>query len=131
MNETPVPSADPGRLRIRVAALVGAAALLLIVGYQLGIRSTWNAHEPDLVDGMATRDGEIGSMAVIEKDDGTHLWFQMEGVVWKSGQRHGEDGIPPCLREPDVKAAVHVGVIEVARPFGSGSYSKVLSVTCL
>lgn len=69
--------------------------------------------------------------AVIEGEDGTHLWFRMSGVVWKSGQQTSEDGIPPCLREPGAKADVRVGVIEVARPYGSGSYHQVLSVTCL
>ena len=131
MTVNSAPSAVTRRSWVHRAAFVGVAALLLVLGYELGIRSTWNAHDPELVEGVATRDGDIGTMAVVEKDDGTHLWFQMEGVVWKSGQRTGEDGVPPCLREPDVRAAVQVGVIEVARPFGSGSYTKVLSVTCL
>ena len=131
MTATSPPRVVTRQSWVRRVALVGVAVLLLLFGYQVVISSTWNAHDPEMVDGMATRDGDIGTMAVVEKDDGTHLWFQMEGVVWKSGQRTGEDGIPPCLREPDVKAAVQVGVIEVARPFGSGSYTKVLSVTCL
>jgi hypothetical protein len=109
---------------------MGAAALLLVVGYQLGLRSAWSAHHPYLVDGEATRYGKDSS-AVFRGPDGTHVWFRMNGVVWKSDQRTGADEMPPCLREPDVKAAVRVGVIEVARPYGSGSYRQILSVTCL
>ena len=101
------------------------------MGYQMGLRSTWSAHHPYPVNGEATRNGDEDSYAVFEGDDGTHLWFQMNEVVWKSGQRTGDEGIPPCLRKPGVKAAVRVGVIEVARPYGSGSYRQVLSLTCL
>lgn len=90
----------------------------------------WTAHHAYLVDGVATRYGK-DSAAVFRGDDRTHVWFRMDGVVWKSGQLTGEDGIPPCLREPDATAAVRVGVIEVARPYGSGSYRHLLSVTCL
>jgi hypothetical protein len=115
---------------VQIVRLVTAAALLLVLGYQAGLRSPWNAHHPYLVSGEATRNGQ-DSHAVIEGTDGTHLWVQMNGVVWKSGRRTGENGIPPCLREPGAKAAVRVGVIDVARPYGSGSYTQVLSLTCL
>ena len=37
------------------------------------------------------------SHAVIEGNDGTHLWVRMDGVVWKSGQRTGDDGLTPAL----------------------------------
>jgi hypothetical protein len=115
---------------VHVAGVLTAAALLLVLGYQSGLRSPWNAHHPYQVNGEATRYGK-DSHAVIEGNDGTHLWVRMDGVVWKSGQRTGDDGLPPCLREPDARAAVRVGVIDVARPYGSGSYPQVLSLTCL
>jgi hypothetical protein len=107
-----------------------AAALLLVLGYPVGLRSPWNAHDPYLVDGEATRNGRDSS-ALVQGDSGTQLWFDMHDIVWKSGDRTGADGIPPCLRGPEAQAQVQVGVVEVSRPFGSGSYRKVLSVTCL
>jgi hypothetical protein len=129
VNLTPS-SSDSRRRWVRVACLLATAALLLVLGYQSGLRSPWNAHHPYLVDGEATRYGK-DAKAVIERDDGTHLWVGMNGVVWKSGRRTGEDGIPPCLRKADATAAVQVGVIDIDRPYGSGSYPQVLWLTCL
>lgn len=130
MNEASSPSTVSRPRWVHVAAFLTAASVLLVLGYQVGLRSPWNPHHPYLVNGEAMRYGK-DSAAVIEGDNGTHMWTRMDHVVWKAGQRTGEDGIPPGLREPDAKAAVRVGVIDVARPFGSGSYPQVLSLTCL
>lgn len=82
-----------------------------------------------MVDGEAARNGNDVT-ALFEGDDGTHLWLQLDALVWKSGERTGNDGLPPCLRDPGARAAVEVGIIEVARPYGSGSYQQALSLTC-
>lgn len=51
-------------------------------------------------------------------------------MVWLSGDTADSGGIPPCLRKAGKRVSVQVGVIEIARPFGSGSYQQVISVAC-
>jgi len=134
VDTTSSPLAGPRRRRARVALLVAVVLVVLVLGYQSGLRSSWSAHHPRLVDGEAMRNGngDQDTSAVFTGKDGTHELVQLDRVAWRSGQRTGDgtDGLPPCLRTPGVKAAVQVGVIELARPYGEGSYRQVLSLTC-
>lgn len=69
-------------------------------------------------------------LAYFDTDDGERVALRLDDVVWRSGDRSDSGSVPPCLREVGERVAVHVGLIEVTRPYGSGSYGKVLSVTC-
>jgi hypothetical protein len=68
--------------------------------------------------------------AYFDPDNGGRVAFRLDDVVWKSGNRTDSGSIPPCLRRAGERVAVQAGVIEVIRPYGSGSYRHVLSVTC-
>lgn len=68
--------------------------------------------------------------AYFHPEDGGKVAFRLDTVVWRSGDRTDSGSIPPCLTEGHERVAVEVGVIELTRPYGSGSYQQVLSVTC-
>lgn len=68
--------------------------------------------------------------AYFDPVNGDRVAFRLDDVVWKSGDRTDSGSIPPCLQEAGERVDVQVSVIEVARPYGSGSYQQVLSVTC-
>ena len=55
--------------------------------------------------------------------------FRLDDVIWMAGRRTGADTVPPCLRG-DERVRVEATLIELARPFGSGSYDQVISVIC-
>ncbi|GAA2151818.1 hypothetical protein GCM10009844_34440 [Nocardioides koreensis] len=114
--------------RIAAAAVVGL--LLVLAGYLIGVRSPWTAHHPHLVSGQAERVPADVPSGYFDPEDGDRVAFRLDDVVWRSGGRTGEGSVPPCLREEGRRVAVHVGLLEVARPFGSGSYGQVLSLTC-
>lgn len=116
------------RRRIILAAVL--ALVLVSIGYLIGVRSSWTAHHPSVVMGTAERVPADVPFAYFDPDDGVRLAFRLDDVVWKSGDKTGDGSIPPCLREAGERVTVQAGVIEVARPYGSGSYQQVLSVTC-
>ncbi|HSE71666.1 MAG TPA: hypothetical protein VLA97_12975 [Nocardioidaceae bacterium] len=127
-THTPANGAGPSGRRIAVAA--GLALLLVSLGYVIGVRSSWTAHHPSAVSGMAERVPANVPYAYFDPESGGRVGFRLDDVVWKAGDETDAGSIPPCLREPGDRVAVHAGVIEVARPYGSGSYQQVLSVTC-
>jgi len=79
---------------------------------------------------MAARVPADVPYAYFDPENGGRVGFRLDDVVWKAGDETDSGSVPPCLREPGDRVAVHAGVIEVARPYGSGSYQQVLSVTC-
>ena len=127
-TRTSATGAGSGARRIAFAAVV--ALLLVSLGYVLGVRSPWMAHHPAVVRGTAERVPGDMPYAYFDPDDGDSVEFRLDDVVWKSGDRADSGSIPPCLRETGDRVVVQAGVIEVTRPYGSGSYQQVLSVTC-
>lgn len=114
--------------RIAVAVVVGL--LFVWLGYAIGVRTPWTAHHPRDLSGTAERIAANVPLAYFDPDDGERVSFRLDDVVRSSGDRTGTNSVPPCLREMGQRVAVQVGLIEVTRPFGSGSYRRVLSVTC-
>jgi hypothetical protein len=114
----------------RIAVVVVIALLLVTLGYGAGLRSAWTAHHPRVVSGTAERVPADVPSAYFDPDDGDRVAFRLDDVVWRSGDRTDSGSIPPCLQEAGERTDVRVGVIEVTRPYGSGSYQRVLSVTC-
>lgn len=127
-KRTPVARAGWPASRILVAAVL--ALLLVSLGYIAGVRSAWTAHHPRVVSGTAERVLADVPSAYFDPVNGDRVAFRLDDVVWKSGDRTDSGSIPPCLQEAGERVDVQVGVIEVARPYGSGSYQQVLSVTC-
>jgi hypothetical protein len=82
------------------------------------------------VSGTAERVPADVPTGYFDPDHGERLAFRLDDVVWKSGDRTDSGSIPPCLRQAGERVNVQVGVIEVDRPYGSGPYQQVLSVTC-
>ncbi len=122
----------PGvRLPLRRIALAAVVGLILVsLGYAIGVRSPWTAHHPRFLSGTVQRVAGDAPVAYFDPDDGERVSFRLDDVVWSSGGMTGSNSIPPCLREVGQPTAAQVGLIEVTRPFGSGSYRQVLSVTC-
>lgn len=122
----------PERLSASKAGALAAAALVLTAaGYGWGARTTSSAHHPQVVSGTAVRIPANVPVAHFYSDSGDRVMFRLDDVVWKAGEKTGgEYTVPPCLRVPGQKVDVEVGLIEVTRPYGSGSYLKVLSVNC-
>lgn len=130
-DETRTSAGGPSPTARRRIVLAAALALLLVsIGYLIGVRSSWTAHQPAVVSGMAERVPADVPFAYFDPDDGDRVAFRLDDVAWKSGDKTGEGSIPPCLREAGERVAVQAGVIEVTRPYGAGSYQRVLSVTC-
>lgn len=128
--ETRTPVTRAGWTAPRIAVGVVLALLLASLGYVVGVRSAWSAHHPRVLSGTAERVPAEVPSAYFDPDNGDRVAFRLDDVVWKSGDRTDSGSIPPCLREAGERVAVRVGVIEVNRPYGSGSYQQVLSVTC-
>ncbi|NYD59549.1 hypothetical protein BKA08_003787 [Nocardioides marinisabuli] len=131
IEETHASGTRAGWTTRRVVLAAVLALLLVSLGYVGGARSPWMAHHPSVVSGTAERVPANVPYAYFQPDDGDKFAFRLDDVAWESGDRVGSGNIPPCLREAGESVAVHAGVIEVARPYGSGSYRQVLSVTCL
>lgn len=112
-----------------VVALLGGL-LLVAVGYFVGVRSPWTAHRPHVVSGTAWRQPADIPIAFFDSGNGDAVQFRLDDVVWKSGDETGDNSLHPCLREQNERVAVEVGLIEVSRPYGDGSYFRVVSVTC-
>lgn len=110
------------------ALLVGL--VLVGLGYALGIRSPWTAHHPRVVSGTAQRVAANVPTGYFDTADRERVSFRLDDVVWRSGDRTGSGTVPPCLRDTGQQVEVRVGLLEVSRPFGSGSYFRVLSVDC-
>jgi hypothetical protein len=129
-SESRTPVVRAGWPAPRIAVVVVIALLLVLLGYVAGVRSAWTAHHPRVVSGTAERVPADVPFAYFDPDNGDRVAFRLDDVVWKSGDRTDSGSIPPCLQEAGERAGVQVGVIEVTRPYGSGSYQQVLSVTC-
>lgn len=114
--------------RVVFAAVVGV--LLVSLGYAIGVRSPWTAHHPRIASGTAERVPGNVPFGYFDPDEGGRVAFRLDDVVWESAEGTGSGSVPPCLRDVGQPLAVEVGLMEVARPFGSGSYWRVLSVTC-
>lgn len=114
--------------RLVAAVLVGL--MLVSLGYYLGVRSPWTAHRPHVVAGTAWREPADIPVAFFDAGSGDAIEFRLDDVVWKSGNETGDYSVPPCLKDPNRRIEVEVGVIEVSRPYGDGSYLRVVSVTC-
>jgi len=110
------------------ALLVGL--LLVAMGYLVGVRSPWTAHRPHVVSGTAWRLPANIPVAFFDPGNGDAVQFRLDDVVWKSGDETGDNSLPPCLREQNKRVAVEAGLIEVSRPYGDGSYFRVVSLTC-
>jgi hypothetical protein len=119
-------SANPASWTRRIAL----ALVFVSLGYVVGVRSSWTAHHPAVVSGMAQRIPADYPMGYFDPDGGDRVEFRLDDVVWKAGDRIDAGSIPPCLRDAGARVSVQVGLIEVSRPYGSGSYQEVLSVTC-
>lgn len=128
-----VPADAAARRRPRPRVVVWTTVVvtaLVVVGYLVGLRSPWSAHHPQVVSGTASRVAADVPVATFTTEGGEDVWFPLDDVVWRSGDETGDDTVPPCLRESGVRVEVEVGLLEVTRPFGSGSYPHVLSVRC-
>lgn len=104
--------------------------MLVALGYAIGVRSPWTTHHPRVVSGTAQRAPWDVPYAYFDADNGDRVAFRLDDVVWRSEGRTDSGSIPPCLQKVGHRVDVQVGLIEVSRPFGSGSYQHVLSVTC-
>ncbi len=129
-DEMQTPATRAGSSSRRIAIAAGIALLLVALGYVIGVRSSWTAHNPSAISGTAERVPANVPYAYFDPDDGGRVGFRLDNVVWKAGDKTDSGRIPPCLREAGERVAVQAGVIEVARPYGSGSYQQVLSVAC-
>lgn len=129
-RESRTSSRKAGRPGLRIALAVLAALLLVLLGYLAGVRSPWTAHHAHVMSGTAQRVAMDVPYAYFDPEGGDRVGFRLDDVPWSSGGKTQPGRIPPCLRDVGERVEVQVGIIEIARPYGSGSYSKVLSVTC-
>jgi hypothetical protein len=111
--------------------LSAVALLLLGAGYWMGLRSRWSAHHPHTVEGTAQLIPADAPFAYFKPQGREHITFRPDGIPWRTRQESGAGSIPTCILTPGRIAHVEVTVIEVSRPFGSGSYPTVQSLTCL
>jgi hypothetical protein len=130
-DDAPAP-AEPSSTRPRHYGLAVVLAVVLVsIGYLVGLRSPWSAHHPSLVDGFAERvPANTPTGSFVDRDGQHRVEFRLDDVVWKAEGNTDSGSVPPCLQNPGERVSVQVGLIEVRRPFGSGSYLQVLSVTC-
>ena len=116
-----------------LARIAGAAALaiaLLGAGVALGVRSSWAAHHPRTESGTALRVASDVPVGGFIADDGEQIQFRLDDVIWMAGRRTGTDTVPPCLREVGERVRLEATIIELARPFGDGSYDQLVSLVC-
>lgn len=114
-----------------VAGAVLVALALVFVGYLIGLSSPWSAHKPTVVSGTVERVRSDVPWAVFTPDGGgEQVEVYLDQVVWRTERTTGSESVPPCLRRENASITAEVGMIEVSRPFGSGSYWKILSLTC-
>jgi len=123
-------SANPPSWTRRIALMAVLALVFVSLGYVVGVRSSWMAHHPSVVSGTAERVPADVPMGYFDPDGGDRVAFRLDDVVWKAGGKTDSGSIPPCLQDAGERVSVQVGLIEVSRPYGSGSYQQVLSVTC-
>lgn len=128
----PTSRAGGSRVGPRTAVIcVSVALLLLSAGYLVGVRSPWTAHHPETVEGTAVRIASSPyEAAYFDPSGGDRIMFNLNDVVWEADGKTGSGSIPPCLREVGERTPVEVGLINVKRPSGDGSYFEVLSVMC-
>lgn len=67
-------------------------------------------------------------LMMFDGDDGTQIAFGAEDIWWRSQSLEG-DGNPPCLRTPQEKVDVELGLMDISRP-GGGSFRKAVWVKC-
>lgn len=119
-------SATRSRGRLEVGAVV--VVLLLALGLYAGMRSPWGTKHANVVDGIAMRANGEDDLVLFDGSDGTQLDFGADDIWWESPSREG-DGNPPCLRTPQQKVDVQVGVMRVEGP-GGGWFEEALWVKC-
>jgi hypothetical protein len=112
--------------RLLVALL--CAAVLVAAGVLVGERSSRGTKHAQVVQGVAMRANGDNDLVMFDGDDGTRLQFGGGHMWWRSGEVVG-DGNPPCLRKPQRKVSVQVGLMQVARPDG-GSFEQAVWVEC-
>jgi hypothetical protein len=79
IEEAPANGAGPRGRRIAVAA--GFALLLVSLGYLMGVRSSWTAHHPSVVGGMAERVPADVPYAYFDPEGGGRVGFLSAGPV--------------------------------------------------
>lgn len=112
-----------------VIVLVVVAVGLVFLGYLAGLRSSWSGHQPTTVNVTVER-VRMDVPYALFMHDGRQVGFRLDDIAWRTDNNSDSGTIPPCLRVPGEPAKVELGMIEVNRPWGSGSYWKVLSLTC-
>lgn len=131
IDNPPVSTEISNRTR-RYGLGVVVGVVLVLAGYLVGLRSPWNAHHPSVIDGTAERvPANMPTGSFVDREGQHRVWFRLDDVVWSADGNTDSGSVPPCLRTPGESVPVEVGLIEVRRPYGSGSYLQVLSVTCL
>ncbi|TCJ23696.1 hypothetical protein [Nocardioides jejuensis] len=111
------------------AAVLGIA--IAIAGYWVGLRSPWSVHHPYRVEGTAQLVPADVPFAYFKQKGQEHIAFRPDTIPWMAGDKTDSNSIPPCIRKAGQLARVRVTLIEVARPFGSGSYRTIESLVCL
>jgi hypothetical protein len=112
--------------RLLVALL--CAAVLVAVGVYVGERSSRGTKHAQVVQGVAMRANSENDLVMFDGEDGTRLQFGGDHMWWRSGEVVG-DGNPPCLRRPQRRVSLQVGLMQVARPDG-GSFEQAVWVEC-
>jgi hypothetical protein len=115
----------------KFAMLAVVALTFVAIGYWAGLRSTWSAHHPHQIEGTAQLVPADVPFAYFKPKGQEHITFRPDGIPWMDRDGTGSNSVPPCIRKPGHVARVMVTVIEVSRPFGSGSYPTIQSLTCL
>ena len=77
-----------------MVVLVGAVA-----GSWFGGRPSWGTATLTLESGTAVLHDPQSGFASFDGEDGFQIGFDVESIVWSTGGRRGEGGIPPCLRK--------------------------------
>jgi len=115
------------RRRPVVVALV-VAVLLFGAGLFVGLRLPLGTKNPTVLNGVAMRANSENDLVMFDADNGQQVAFGADSIWWESQGTSG-DGDPPCLREPQEKVPVRVGVVRVSTPSG-GSFLKAVWVQC-
>ena len=115
-------------ITLRSVVAVTLAALLVLAGFWLGLRSPWGTKHAETISGVAVRANDENGLVMFDADDGTQSTFDADLVMWSSENQHGQSD-PPCLATPLQKAPVDVGLMKVAGPDG-GWQEQVMWVVC-
>lgn len=111
--------------------LIGLVVVVLVAtvaGFWLGGRLPWGKATLTVESGTAVLHDPRSGFASFDGDDGFQIGFDVESIVWSTGSRQGEGGIPPCLREGRAEHA-QAGYRWVRLPDG-GARPFVLWLRC-